>query len=302
MDRIGAYFQTPKWSEMKLILKDSLPYFLYAVFAVLYFRINAVMLSLMVPENTVGWFAVAYRFFDMLMFLPSIYTIAVFPVLSKLWNKNNSALAETTQKSLRFIILAGIPISIGVFVFSDPIIELFFGIAEFGPSSLLLKIFSAGLLLVYIDFILGTAMFASDRHRQWTIIALCAMILNPLLNYFLIPLTQANEGNGGIGAAIATLITEFFVMAMALVSLPHAMFQNVKSAFLWKGIGAGICMAVVLAVLNTGSTPWVVSALVGFTVYLFCLLLMKVIEPEEKYFIWTFFSYKNLKTIFEPSK
>jgi len=302
MERIGGYFQKPQWEAMKTILKESVPYFLYALFAVLYFRINAIMLSLMVPEKVVGWSGVAYRFFDILMFLPSIYTIAVFPILSKLWNNNNAAVYNTTQQSLRFIILSGIPISISVFIFSDRIIELFFGRAEFGPSALLLKIFAPGILLVYIDFVLGTAMFASDRQRQWTITALCAMLLNPALNYFFIPFTQAHQGNGGIGAAIATLITELFVMIMALSFLPRAILSSAKSQFLWKGIGSGAFMALTALLLQHSGIPWLLSAAISVSAYILGLVMLKTIEPEERNFIRAFLSLRSLKTIFAPSK
>ncbi|MEW5798544.1 MAG: flippase [Bacteroidota bacterium] len=296
------YVWIPKITEVTRIAKASIPYFMWMMFSVVYYRIDAVMLSFMTPESVVGWYGAAYRFFDVLMFLPSIYSMALFPLLSKLWATKENAVSVTTQKSLQFIVLAGIPISICVFTFSHEIIELFFGAEEYFQSILLLRIFSVGLLLVYIDFVLGTALFASDRQRQWTLTAFLAMLLNPVLNYLLIPYTQVNEGNGGIGAALATLLTEFFVMIMALRYMPRTVFRDANPNFLYKGFVAGLLMCVTLWLFNESNVHWLLTALVAAAVYCAALYNLKVVEPAEVNFLRTFFSIKNLKNLFVLSK
>ncbi|MBI2428665.1 MAG: flippase [Ignavibacteriales bacterium] len=296
------YLWTPRLTEMARIAKASIPYFMWMMFSVVYYRIDAVMLSLMTPENVVGWYGAAYRFFDVLMFLPSIYSMALFPLLSKLWMTKQDAVAVTTQKSLQFIVLAGIPISVCVFTFSHEIIELFFGTAEYAPSILLLRIFSVGLLLIYVDFVLGTALFASDRQRQWTLTAFFAMLLNPALNYFFIPFTQLHEGNGGIGAALATLLTEYFVMIMALRSLPRSVFQDANPNFLYKGSVAAALMGLTLWLFHESNVHWMLTAVVAIAVYCAGLVNLKAIEPAEMNFLRSFFSLKNLKNLFVLSK
>ncbi|MFI5251240.1 MAG: flippase [Bacteroidota bacterium] len=263
------------WSEVRYLIKAGVPYFLWSVCAIIYYRIDAVMLSLMAPERVVGWYGAAYRLFDVLMFLPSIYSTALFPVLSKSWGKNDQVLAQTTQKSVDYILLAGIPISIIIFTFSRQIIELLFGLKEYGPSVVLLQIFAVGLLLVYIDFILVSTIIASEKTRQWTIAAFFAMLLNPLLNYFFIPYTEVHMGNGGIGSAIATHITEFAVMCMALYLVPRSIFQHSKVSAQVKGIAAGVLMIAVLFLVSTKNIPFVIQAIIGLFVYIGGLLALK---------------------------
>lgn len=302
MKKIVPYLRFPKKEEMLRIARASVPYFVWMICSVIYYRIDAVMLSLMTPAVVVGWYGAAYRFFDVLMFLPSIFSLALLPALSKLWNNDHYALAMTTQKSLQFIIFAGIPVSIGVYAFSQEIIEFFFGAAEYGPSILLLKIFSTGLLLVYIDFVLGTALFAADRQRQWTLTAFCAMLLNPLLNYFFIPFTQVHTGNGGIGAAIATVVTEFFVMVMALTFLPQTVVQKSTCEFLYKSFAAGMLMVGTLWLLQGTGVPWFLTGAIALAVYLAGLMTLNAIDSSELNFLRSFFSYKNLKSLVLLSK
>jgi len=102
---------------MKQLLKDGLPYFLWSLFGVIYYRINAVMLSLMTPQSVIGWYGAAFRFFGILMFIPAIYSAALYPILSRLSRSESASMLSTTRKSLIFLLLAGIPVAAGLVLF-----------------------------------------------------------------------------------------------------------------------------------------------------------------------------------------
>ncbi len=296
--RIVSHLPKVDWNATVALVKRGIPYFLWGFFAIIYYRIDAVMMSLMTPEAVVGWYGAAYRFFDILMFLPSILSIAVFPVLSRLWKKEKSMLARTTQKSLELILVAGVPLSIGVFAFSEQVIHIFFGLKDYAPSVLVLQIFSVGLLLVYVDFVLGTTLLASDKQRQWSIVAFIAVLLNVSLNYFLIPYSQTHLGNGGIGAAIATLVTEYFVMVTAIALIPKDIFATARVGVAFKAISSGILMVCSIWLARKLGVPWIAQALTGTVTYFVALLAMKTFEPSELAFIRSFFSFRNLKSTF----
>jgi O-antigen/teichoic acid export membrane protein len=292
-----------EWKASLTLLKQGLPYFLHAVFSVIYYRIDAVMLSVMTSSVVVGWYGAAYRFFDIVMFLPSILARAVFPVLSKLWGVNEQAThARTTEKSLGVIFMAGIPISVCVFAFSEQIISFFFGLNGFGPSVTVLRIFSVGLLLVYIDIVLGTTLFASDKQRQWTAVALIAVFLNPLLNYYMIPYSQTHFGNGGIGAAIATIVTEFYVLMCAVKLMPKSIFLRSSIEVPMKSIAAGTVMVGSIWVAHMIGLTWILRGAVGVMVYIGILVSLRTLEPEDLSFLRSFFSARNLKNTFIPQR
>ena len=291
-----------RWETIRALLKEGFPYFLYSIFAVMYYRIGAVMLSLMTTDAVVGWYGAAFRFFDVLMFLPSILSFAVFPVLARLQGTSQETLSRVTRKSLDIVIMAGIPVTVLCVTFSREIIAMFFGIAEYGPSVLLLQIFSIGLLLVYIDFVLGTTLFATDRQRQWTMVAFAALLLNPVLNYVLIPVTQQSYGNGAIGAALATLATELFVMMLAIAIMPKTVFAGASVRTQLKGLGAGIVMAVAVALMAPTDLPWVLQSVLGLVLYVALIILFRAFEPVETEFILRFFTLQNFKKIFVPQR
>jgi O-antigen/teichoic acid export membrane protein len=302
MRRIVTHLPSFQWSGALLLIKEGIPYLLWTIFGAIYYRIDTVMLSLLTPAAVVGWYGASYKFFDMLAFLPSIYTLSILPVMSRMWGKEDGMLALTTQKSLEFIMLAGIPMSIAVFSFSEPIIKLFFGLEGYGPSVLNLQIFGAGLLLIYIDMVLGTTLFACDKQRQWAIVAFFAVIVNVSLNYFTIPYTQTHWGNGGIGAALATILTEFFVMVSAITILPKKVFDASIGFVTLRAFVAGCVMAIAIWSVHRSDVAWVFQATIGFIVYVVTLFALKTFKPQEIAFMKNFLSLQNLKNAFAFTK
>jgi len=157
-------------------------------------------------------------------------------------------------------------------------------------------------MLVYIDIVLGTTLFASDKQRQWTLVALVAVFLNPLLNFFLIPYTQVHHGNGGIGAAIATILTEFFILCGALFIMPGSMLQRASIAVPLKTIVGGIMMSACIWVASRAGLAWMLQAVVGSIVYTASLLLMKTLSDAEMSFLRSFFSPGNLRRALIPQR
>ena len=281
--------------EFKKLLRAGLPYFLWSLFGIIYYRIDAVLLSVMVPDSVVGWYGAAYRFFDILMFLPAIFSQALFPILSRLGASGFDSMKSTSQKSLELLLLAGIPIACGLIFFAKQIIQILFGLAQYTPSIIVLQIFSFGMLLVYADFVLGGSVIALDKQKQWAMVAFGAMLLNVVINFFLIKFFQRQFNNGGIGSAIATDLTELFIMLWAFRLLPKEMFTKKLYVTISKGVAAGIMMGLTISATGLLGFPWIAQAAAGVIVYVFSLIAFAVFEPAEMDLLLRAISIKRLR-------
>lgn len=302
--RPALFDSMPKvdWKKAVVLLKEGLPYFLNTVFGVIYYRIDTVMLSLMTPEQVVGWYAAAYRFFDSLMVVPVIFTVAVFPVMSRKWNTDSHAESLMLQKSLDAIMMTAVPMAIGAFSFAPEIIHLFFGRSSYEPSVLILKIFSVGVVLLYIDFVLGTVLLSSDKQKAMSRTAFLAIFVNVGLNYLLIPFAQHSAGNGGIGSAIATLITELFVMINMLALIPSRLFEHARIGAQVKTLASGVVMIIILELLALASVTWVASAALATASYAVSLLLMKTFTASDKALARSIIGRVNLRPGFSRAE
>lgn len=216
-----------------LSLASGLPYFLWSVFSILYYRVDALMLGSMAGERVTGWYGGAYRFFDAVMVVPALYRLAVYPVFSRLMSDPavTGGLGSTLERSLRIILILSIPLSVTVWFLAPGIIGFFMGTGEYAASVPILKVFALAIPFMFADFILTGALLAgADRQRTWAVVGLVAVGLNVGLNLVLIPWTQQAVGNGGLGAAAATLLTELFIFGCALRLLPAGWLSSFTGA------------------------------------------------------------------------
>ncbi|MCH8567120.1 MAG: flippase [Balneolales bacterium] len=265
------------------LLRSGMPFFLFSLFSVIYYRIDAVMLASLTSEEVTGWYGGAFRFFDIVMVLPLLYKTAIFPVFSKLWDNKAGVLEDTVGQSLRLMIVFGIPTALAIFLFSEQIIQFFMGLEAYAPSVIVLQIFALSIPIIFVDIILGSALMgAANKQRAWAIVGLFAIFINIFANYLLIPYTQIMYENGGIGAAIATLFTELFVMGAAFYLLPKGYLQTFRSSYVFKPVMASVFMVTpILLFLHFTGLYWILTLIIGGVSYITALFFIKTFNTEE---------------------
>jgi O-antigen/teichoic acid export membrane protein len=282
------------WRGVRRQMKEGLPYLLFGLFSTFYYRINSVILAKMVSDDEVGWFGAAYRLFEIMNFLPSIFSVAVYPVLSRLWKEEVNIHRRTTQKGLEFMIMAGVPISILLAMFAEHLVSLFYA-SQYVGSIIVLQVLAVGLVFLYVDMILGTTLIASDKQKNMSFISLAAIPISVGLNLLLIRYFQQQYDNGGIGAAIATGATEIVIMSFMLASMPKGIFTGFRKAVIVKVFMSGVLMTGTLSLMATGHVNWIVAGLIGSVVYCVGLFLLKTFEAKETEYLLLLLSIRNLR-------
>jgi len=295
--KISAVFPRMKWSDASSQIKEGVPYFLMAIFATIYYRIDSLMLSKMAPEQVVGWYGASYRLFDVLNFFPYIFTTAIFPVLSRLWEQETDSHKRMTQRSIEFMVLLGIPVTVGGIAFAADIVQLVYGVPAYEQSIVVFRVLTLGIVFLFADMVIGTTLMASNKQRQQSLLALCAIAINVGLNLVLIPLFQRRFENGGIGAGIATVLTELFIMITGVILLPKGIFSGFRASVPYKSAAAGVVMALFIAVCAPLHIPPVILAVLSSLVYVSALLGMKTFDEAERKLFADMMTMKNLRTV-----
>lgn len=284
-----------QWAGMLRHMQVGLSYFLFAVFSAVYYRIDSVMLSKMTPEEVVGWYGGAYKLFEAMNFFPFIFTTAVYPVLSRLWKEESDLHRRTLQKGLEFMILVGVPVSVGLIVFARIPVQILYGLDGYGPAVVVLQVLAGGLLFLFIDMVLGTALLASDRQRQQSVLSLAAIPVNIGLNFVLIPYFQQSQNNGGVGAALATGLTELGLMIAMFFLLPRGILAGFRVSVVMKGLAAGAAMAGIAFALLAAGLPSGVCAVLSAFAYVPAILLFGTLETDEERFVRSLFTIGGLR-------
>lgn len=280
------------------LLRAGMPYFMFSLFSVIYYRVDAVMLSVFSTEEVTGWYGGAFRFFDMVMMLPLIYKVVIFPVFSKLWQNTDGLLQNTIAKSLKLILIIGVPVAILVFAFAGNIIHFFMGLDEFQGSVVILQIFALSIPIIYVDLILGSAILgAANKQKAWAVVGFAAIVLNVGANYFFIPYTQNVYLNGGIGAAVATFVTELLMLCSAVYLLKDSFLSRFKLSYVIKPALAGVIMIALIWMAAAAGIHWMLIILITGAAYIVSLYMLQLFDDEEVKLAKEMVSREGLKII-----
>jgi O-antigen/teichoic acid export membrane protein len=192
------------WAEA---LKQSYPYAILGVIGLIYFRIDALMLTWMKGSEANGIYSAAYRLLDAITDAPGVIVAAMFPMLARLHRESRAKLRRTYFSVLGVLALLGLPVMIGTFLFAHPIITLLYG-SDFERSVTVLRLLSVAVFLIFVDTANTMLLYSGDNLRTVLWLSLGTTAGNILLNLILIPRYSYN------GAAVATMLSTVLSLAV----------------------------------------------------------------------------------------
>jgi O-antigen/teichoic acid export membrane protein len=239
----------------------------------IYNYIDTVMLSAFKTDVEVGWYNASYKIYEGLLIFPVIIGTVLMPRLSQLYKSHKESFAPIFLKGIKYVIIISVIISFNGILLSDQIVSLCFG-AEYKSSTLSLNVLLMGMIFVFSINFLQTAMITMDKQKIVLYLAICGLILNVLVNLYLIPKYSY------VGAAFATVFVEGIVFICLLF---YAQRIGIKIMW-WQLIGKPIT-ASLLAILIF----WIIIPIRFISVQIFfvnvcfiaILFLMRVFDKEE---------------------
>ncbi|KKI00363.1 hypothetical protein EO95_13895 [Methanosarcina sp. 1.H.T.1A.1] len=198
------------WSFWTHTIKAALPFGLTGISGLAYTYTDSVMLSLMQGDEVVGWYSAAYRLPLILLFIPSVINISIFPLMSRSYISSKSSLKSICEVYCISMLIIGIPIGVGTTALADKIILLIFG-SGYEPSVIALKILIWTIVITYSGAAFVKLFESTNRQIVITKISGICLVVNIILNLLLIPKFSY------IGASVATVITEFILVGSIFI-------------------------------------------------------------------------------------
>jgi O-antigen/teichoic acid export membrane protein len=254
----------------KHILSKSWPLAFSVVLNLIYFKADALILSVFKPADDVGLYGLSYKFLDVLLAFPAMFAGLIMPFLARFAFSDWPAYRQYMQKSLDAILLAIVPMVVAVLFFARPIINLVGGeIYPEADSVLQILIFATA--IIYVGSLMGYNVVALESQKKMVWGYLTGTIVGLALYFALIPSFSY------YGAAIATVAVEFVVASFAYVLTSRLSGYFPNFFILGKAIIAAVPMVALFYYLRL---PWVVGALIGLAVYTAMLYALKAIPKE----------------------
>jgi len=216
--RANASLRLSAWrfnrARARELLSQGWVIYLASFFAVVYLKIDQVMLRWLADSTEVGVYAVAARLSEAWYFIPTAIVASVFPRLIDLRESNEALFTHRLQQLFDSLAVLGMVIALLIAVVAPWLIPWIFG-ADYAASADILVIHTWASVFIFMRAALSKWILIENALYFSLLTQGLGALTNVVLNYFLIPLY------GGEGAAWATLVSYAIASFFALVLYPR---------------------------------------------------------------------------------
>lgn len=204
--------------QVRTLVGAALPLGAVMVINALYFKIDAVLLSLLADDAAVAIYGVAYRIFEMALPLSAYIMVTLLPELARL-EMDDPQFGRLVQHAFNMMWLISLPLA--AFALCAPEIMAVIGGAPYAQGATVLVLIMFSLALATVQGVFGYSLVSQGRQGALLKVSVTVLLVNVGLNLLLIP------AYGVTGAGIALVATELLsLVATAAVfgrqiPLPH---------------------------------------------------------------------------------
>lgn len=204
---------TFRFRTLKSLLFRSWPLILSGFGAIVYLKVDQVMLGEMASNQAVGIYAVAAKLSEVWYFFPAAIVTSVFPALLETKEKNEDLYLTRMQQLYDGLALCAFALVVPITLFANPIIDFVYG-SQFNGAGTILAIHVWASLFIFMRKALSKWIIAEDLYIFSAVTHGAGAATNVGLNLYLIP------EYGGTGAAMATVFS--YAVASYLALFLHA--------------------------------------------------------------------------------
>ena len=242
----------PSREIVKVLMQQALPFAIGNLFNLLYFRVDAILLSKLSAEGVDAntWYGLAYTIVIAFTILPGAFMMgAMFPVLSRAWEREKGRFPVAYSFGMRWMVLSGFPLAVGLSILSPEITTVLFS-SSYTPSEVA-KISTAFQWLswagglIFLTTAVQTVLRATDKRSAFSVLMGTTALLNICLNLYLIPRFSHS------GAAIAMVISEGYLLIFGIGYISRNIIKLRETRLVFRTL---LKATVLSAVMGVGLT------------------------------------------------
>jgi O-antigen/teichoic acid export membrane protein len=255
------------------------PLMLIHLLQTIFISSDVILLRQINGEEYVGWYSSAYKWFNALQIIPSFFTLALFPIISREVKNSLDSARRMYTISLKLMLLLALPIAAVTAYLAFPLVGLVGG-EEFLPhGAIALQLVIASIPIGWLNSVTNYVLIAlgleSKQPRAFTI----AVAFNILTNLIFLPMFNYRA------AAVTTVLSE-----VVLLFLFHIYLRQKMPGMNWLQllVRPVLLTAVMLTAMLLGQQiHLLVGLILGLIVYPAGLIFLHIITPEERHLLQT---------------
>jgi O-antigen/teichoic acid export membrane protein len=262
------------WSLQRTMLVASWPLMFSLLLQVLFTGINVLLLQLLQGDEAVGWYDAACKWvMNMLNIIPSVFTFAVFPVMSRQAAQDKAGLRRSYSLSVKLLTMIALPAAVLITLLATPMVGTLSGARFLPHGAVALRLLVWSILFGWLNSLTNYVLIALDRQRHVVLASGARVVFTTVANLLFV-------GRFSYVASAWIIIGGELLLAL----LFYADLRCHLGQVAW-GLMLG---RLALAGLAIGATAWVMAAyslllaiLSCVIVYFLALILLRILTPEE---------------------
>lgn len=205
---------------IKQIFIESWPISATILLNLIYFRLDAFILSYYRSFAEVGVYNLAYQIFQTLLVFPAFIMNSFYPVMLKDFSENIRRFKTNIFKAIAFMLGIAVAGAVLTIIFSPLVISLISGNTGFSGSVDSLQILSLGFPAFFVSSVLMWTLIVFKRYKTMLIIYVSGLLVNITLNFLFIPRFTY------IASSWITVFSEILIVIMQILVLFPILFRN----------------------------------------------------------------------------
>lgn len=197
----------------KYLIREAFPLLLTSAAVIFYQRIDQVMIGQLVDDTSVGYFAVAGRFVEILLFVPMVLAQTISPVLTQIRTRSEEEYRQKSQQFMNMSLWCSMFAAVVTSLIAYPLVRYLFG-EQYLPAVVILQIMSFKTASVALSNTAG-AMLVIEGLQKWVLLRdIMGCVVCVILNWYFLP------RYGAIAAAWIAIISNIVAGYLADAVIP----------------------------------------------------------------------------------
>jgi len=267
--RVGR--RLPDVGLIRQMASESLPLMLNHFLATVFFQVDILILQALKGAEIVAQYSTGYKWLLAINIVPSFFTQALFPVMSRQARDNPAALSRTYRFGIKLLFAATLPLAVGFTVLAEPLTLILGGARYIPDGAIALQLMIWSIPIGWMNSLTQYALVSLGLQRLVTRAFAAAVVFNMAANLIFIP------AYGFQAAAIATIASEI-ALFLPFIYFAQDKLEAVRVAsLLWRPLVALAAMLLALFLLGQ-SLP---ALILGALAYTGVLLLLRPLDAAE---------------------
>lgn len=256
------------------MLKESWQLMVNHLLATLFYKIDVTLMEAILGSAKLGFYSIGYKLLDSLNVIPSMFTLALFPVISRQAVENRQNFRSLYQLGIKILVAIALPAALVSTIIAKEMV-LVLGGPEYLPGAMTaLQIMSWSMPIGWINSLTQYVLIALDQQRYLIRSYLVAFLFTLVSNLLLMPRFDYHA------SAVLHMFSEFLLLVLFMLGIQRVLGK----LNWWQVIGKPLIATLIAAGITLLLYPlsrWL--ALTGAVLgYLFAAWKVGILTDEER--------------------